>query len=332
MDKRKKRVKKCWISGIILVFLMVSGLVVSVSASVIRPFSQQEPVLELPENQIDQTEKPDNTGKSEEDVNGFIVYNYIRFFDGDEELTTLAESVLPGEDIVFPELPAKKSCRGTGWSLDENASRSEYEPGEKLNTADIPEDKEPVFYAVYEKTDCTLIYMNEGTGHEYETVEKGALHSMPVPPPKRGYRSMGWATEQGADSAEYRSGKSYMITEDMTLYPVWQKLYTISFRANNGKVTDRLNILTLTGIRGEKITLPKIPVYSGYTPVGWSIYSNSGVVSCKERSTYTITGNRVFYQVNARNIACPFIETVGPVADGVKYCSSAPEVSRSGES
>lgn len=308
MEQRKKREKRFRRSGMILTLLLLIGFTETVFASGIKQLPQLEPVL--PEVSEEQSGNIVSTEKPEEIENGFIVYHYVRFFDGAAELTGLADSVLPEEDIVFPKLPVRKFHRGIGWSLEENGTRAEYYPGDRIKADDMTAGKEPVFYAVYEKTGCTLTFEDAGTELKTETLEEGARYIMPELPEKIGYRSAGWAEDPDAESAEYISGKSYLITEDMTLYPVWQKVYTISFRTNNGKATDRLNILTMTGIRGEKMTLPEIPVYSGYTPVGWSIYSNSGAVSYKAGSTYMVTGNRIFYQVNVRSVQCPFMTTV----------------------
>lgn len=311
MKERKNRVKKYWMSGIILIFLMIAGAAVSVQASETEEMPQPEFSLEAPKDAEPQVEAAGDAEQSDAGDNGFIVYHYIRFFDGEEELTDLAESKLPDEEIVFPELPAKDYYHGIGWSFDDSTSQAEFYPGDRIRASDIPEGKELVFYAVYERTGCTLSFDDEEAGFETEIVENGVLYTMPAPSERSGLRSMGWSTSPTAKAAEYRAGKSYVITEDLILYPVRQKLYTVTFLTNTGKTTDRLKALKITGVWKEKITLPKLPVYSGYTSLGWSAKANSQSVAYKEGSTYTIEGNRKLYQVNRRHYTVSFYNSNG---------------------
>ena len=104
----------------------------------------------MPEVSEEQSENIVSTEKPEEIENGFIVYHYVRFFDGAVELTGLADSVLPEEDIVFPKLPVRKFHRGSGGALRRMGPEQNTIPEIGLRLTN-DRGKEPVFYAVYER-------------------------------------------------------------------------------------------------------------------------------------------------------------------------------------
>ncbi len=309
MNKGNKRRNKQWLPAVAFMFLLIMGFAVSVSASETKRLQVTEIIPDLQE-QPESPEPEKDLSKDDE----FIACHYVMFYDGSDELAELAKNIQDGGEIIFPELPDKEYYRGIGWSFNENAVRAEYKPGDILKTADIPEGKEPVFYAVYERTGCAVTFEDDETGLETDLVEKGVLYTMPAPSGKDGLRSMGWSTDPNARSAEYRAGKSYVITEDLTLYPVRQRLYTITFLTNTGKTTKRLKALTVTGVWKEKIVLPDLPQYSGYTSLGWAAKANSQSVGYLEGSTYTIEGNRKLYQVNRRHYTVSFCSSNGSTA------------------
>ncbi|MBQ6661617.1 MAG: InlB B-repeat-containing protein [Lachnospiraceae bacterium] len=56
------------------------------------------------------------------------------------------------------------------------------------------------------------------------TVSYGAKATAPKSSPVReGYYFLGWATTKTATAAEYKSGNTLTLTDNVTLYAVWKK-------------------------------------------------------------------------------------------------------------
>jgi len=97
---------------------------------------------------------------------------------------------------------------------------------------------------------------------------------------RTGYTQIGWATTDGATSAEYEEYDTYTATADLTLYPVWEVAkYDIVYRPSE-LATGTTHYDTKThdvdiDIRGETYTL------EGYKQVGWSSNSSSGYAEYK---------------------------------------------------
>ncbi len=222
------------------------------------------------------------------------------------ELTMLAEA---GETIVLPEVPAEMNEEGEeipslGWSSQMLSTEAEYEAGEEIEVT-----QELHLYGAFEELpvqpdvkNVTIQFFDESGENEYTeyavTVPEGTSITMPSPEERENLRAMGWSKSMNAKSASYRVGKELTVTEDLKLYSVHQKLYTITFLSNTGKTTSRLEALTIRGVWKEKVTLPNLPTYSGYISDGWTNQKNKKTVTNEEGSTYTIVGNRTLYQVN----------------------------------
>lgn len=59
-----------------------------------------------------------------------------------------------------------------------------------------------------------------------QTASKGSTITLSTTAPtKNGYSFIGWSTSSSATDATYLSGASYIVTEDVTLYAVWVKVY-----------------------------------------------------------------------------------------------------------
>ena len=91
------------------------------------------------------------------------------------------------------------------------------------------------FYLVYKEAapqtqDITLTYdANKGTGApdpETQKVEKGQSATFTVStqkPTRENYTFKGWSTAKNAAAAEYKGGDSITISQDTTLYAVWEE-------------------------------------------------------------------------------------------------------------
>ena len=87
----------------------------------------------------------------------------------------------------------------------------------------------------------------------------------PAVPVRTGYTFKGWSTNENAASASITAGSNISISEDTTLYAVWEKIpCTVTLNANGG--TCDTNTISLK--YGDEITLP-IPIKEDCEFLGW---------------------------------------------------------------
>ena len=235
----------------------------------------------------------------------------VHFWDesGTEEYVQLRDTVLEGKNVVLPEVPQLEDAVALGWRTDADGNSEDiWEAGSEYTV-----EQDVDFYAVYQSTEeCSVQFIDPyGTAPEPIVVKKGTEVTLELPSEVEGYRSLGWSADENAKEASYLPETSYVITEDITLYPVRSKLYQLTFLTNTGKTTARLQALAMTGIAGETVTLPNLPVYDGYQSLGWTTELRGTTVTHKEGSTYTIVGDQTFYQINRKIYTVTFFSKNG---------------------
>ena len=88
---------------------------------------------------------------------------------------------------------------------------------------------------------------------------------------KTGYVFVGWKNDQGDTVTEIPVG----TIGDLTLTAQWEiNIYTISFNANGGTLTDNA---TQTVKHGEKIAEPSMPTREGHAFLGWYTSNDEGL-------------------------------------------------------
>ena len=88
---------------------------------------------------------------------------------------------------------------------------------------------------------------------------------------KTGYVFVGWKNDQGDTVTEIPVG----TIGDLTLTAQWEiNIYTISFNANGGTLTDNA---TQTVKHGEKIAEPSMPTREGHVFLGWYTSNDEGL-------------------------------------------------------
>ena len=141
-----------------------------------------------------------------------------------------------------------------------------------------------VLVAAADGSALTLVYSaNGGTGapHDNQVYQSGDTATIPQTTPTRyGYTFLGWAAEQNAEVAQYKTGETYTFAgASAVLYAVWKaNAYTVVYNANGG-AGDMQNGEFTFGTKGAlaKNSFAKI----GYTFVGWSL-SQNGAAAYKD--------------------------------------------------
>lgn len=323
-----------WFLAVVMILTMAApagaaSLSEGVSEEAVQETDEDTMALILEDEEAEAAEdSEDEDALTLEDSQEISLYFYNN--SGSQRYTELTVLAKEGDKIKLPEVPAEKNeeeeeIPSLGWSSKMLSTEAEYEAGEEIEVTE-----ELHLYAAFEEIpvqpdvkNVTVQFFDENGENEYTeyqvTVPEGTSIMMPSPEERDNLRAMGWSETMNAKSASYRVGKELTVTEDMKLYSVHQKLYTITFLSNTGKTTDRLKALTIKGVWKEKVTLPDLPSYSGYISDGWTNQKNKKTVTNKEGSTYTIIGNRTLYQVNhkAKTYTVKFYDNAGKTSSSL---------------
>lgn len=316
VTKRNRKTVKCRVFSWLLVLTLLMTSVTPVGATSFE--GKDETLNSETENYESEIQTGDElVNESEADGEDEMAVRYtLSFYDmeGSQKYLDLELEAEEGERVQLPEVPVEEGQTALGWSSYIRDTEAEYEAGEEIevtknmdlyavceqsSTVKPEEPEEPEEPETKEVTVQFFDQNGKDIYPEFETtVEEGTQITLPTPDAKSNMRAMGWSSSKNAKSAKYRAGSQLTVTEDMVLYSVHQRLYTITFLTNTGKTTSRLEKLKIQGVWQEKIKLPKLPAYSGYTSDGWTNKKYSKKVTNKEESTYTVCGNRTLYQVN----------------------------------
>ena len=193
--------------------------------------------------------------------------------DDPETITVFEGSSLPGCDFTEPSGKMFK-----GWSLTLD--------GEVLDRS-YRVNSEITLYAIWEKYYTVSIGGSDSTGGYYRYF--GGEAELPewtstVP---EGYEFAGWSTTEEGD--EIIPGGKLEITDNITIYPVFVKIYKVSFNANGGS-----GEMTPIALRvGRHSAIPcSFVAPAGKMFVGWALTAEGEALEFVE-----ISGDLTLYAV-----------------------------------
>jgi len=171
----------------------------------------------------------------------FVVL-YKVTFEFDNGATALVKTVKEGEKVSKPSNPTKKGYDFVKWTTDKEGETA-YN-FEKTVTEDI------TLYAQWIKV-YTVTFNSKG-GSDVEPkgvkVEPDKTVAKPDDPTRAGYIFSKWTTDEaGNDEYDFES----TVTEDITLYAQWIKVYTVKFNSKGGSAVSEQSVK-----HGEKATEP----------------------------------------------------------------------------
>ena len=195
--------------------------------------------------------------------------------------------------VLSSALPKRTGYAFKGWSIKENVSEAEYQPGD-----DYDRNANLTLYAVWEVNKYTVDFDGNGGNGAPDSQEKThgtdlALSKMI--PTRTGYDFLGWAESAGAVTAKYQPGDKYTIEKEITLYAVWKiKEYSIAYDGNGG-----MNVPSAqTKIYGVPLELSKkAPKRDGYSFMGWSLKKNETEAAYQLGEEYTANESVTLYAV-----------------------------------
>ena len=219
----------------------------------------------------------------------------VTYFDGDNELTSIAKKVSYGSEVTIDNTTTKTGYDLEGWYTDLEDATTKVAPGTKL---DLTENV--TYYANWTPNNITVTLKADNGSAEDETVTVvyNTLYGTIATPVKNGYSFEGWFLDAAYTDAKEVTEETKVTNENAhDLYAKWEKVdYTITYTnavvGTNG-VTTNANPAKYT-IETNDITLVD-PVRTGYTFGGW--YSDEALTAVNVVTTIAkgSTGNKVLY-------------------------------------
>ena len=169
---------------------------------------------------------PANVFLTDKDKNGYWLLTLKEFslrYDANGGSGSIAgRTVRYGETVTLSsEEPTKEGSSFEGWAKTADAAAAEYQPGGSLTVTE-----ETTLYAVWKLKEFSLRYdANGGSGSIAEQTGRYgvAITLSTEQPTKNGFRFTGWAKAADAAAAECQPGGSLALTENTTLYAVWEE-------------------------------------------------------------------------------------------------------------
>ena len=174
---------------------------------------------------------------------------------------------------------SRNGYRFAGWALSENGSVV-YVDGATVKNLASEQGATVTLYAVWEPIPTYTVHYdaNGGSGgpENSDPVTEGEDYVIPDAVPTRdGYKFLGWSENPAATqpNATYAAGKTLTMTQNLTLYAVWQKLGTYTITYKSGVSDSSVSNLPPAGKKTEEepyILSSITPVREGYNFAGWS--------------------------------------------------------------
>lgn len=166
----------------------------------------------------------------------------------------------------------------------------------------------------WEEGSYTLSY-NANGGSGAPAMQSGAkTYTIPATKPVRSdYMFLGWSLTQGAVSPSFFAGNTFTVTDNTTLYAVWQKnpTYTLYYNANGGSGAPA----SQSGASTYTVSSTQ-PTKDGSTFLGWSRNPSATSAEYQPGSTISLTADTTLYAVWRTN---PVEHKIYRTKTGKKY-------------
>ncbi len=148
-------------------------------------------------------------------------------------------------DLLLPSIaPTRTGYAFLGWAAIPTATSAEYQPGDVYNA-----NSNATLYAVWTPS-CNITYnANGGIGAPASQTKLWDVDLIlsSTMPTRTGYNFLGWATNSGANTAQYQPGDNYSTNDNVTLYAIWVSVYPVTVSDGTGSgVYESGSIVTIT--------------------------------------------------------------------------------------
>ena len=199
---------------------------------------------------------------------------------------------------ALPYVPAKAHASLDGWSTSSDSRLKANRSG------GLSASGEMHFYALFVDNKFNLElnanggqYTNADTSKNYQATYGTELSlSQYATPFRNGYVFKGW----GVGTGETETIDSVTLTQDTTLYAVWEKkTYTLRLEGIGGKFADGSQTKSYAVGYNDDVCLSQYehPVKAGCTFMGWG----TSATASDTIDTFTMTGSRTFYALWQKN-------------------------------
>ena len=229
----------------------------------------------------------------------------LRFIDGEgNECEQLRTVMSWGESLILPNVP------DTGapdmWKLEKNEKLGD---AITLKGGDILTLKkgenwnlflEKGILNFYMPKKCTVsLYNNSGTSvfsngilRAYET-KNVILPDMP----SSKYINYGWTDTKGSSAVKYELNSEFTVTGDTDFYIVRRTALQVNFKTNTGASNSKFTRLNQKVGKGLTVTMPQVPVKTGYQSLGWSKSKKASKADYKAGQNVTVSKTLTLYAV-----------------------------------
>ena len=194
-----------------------------------------------------------------------------------------------------------------GWADTDDATAGEYGAGDTISLSN-----NQTIYAVW-KSDITTVNLdfdlNGGEGEisaqscSFTSANPNCTVTIPnVTPTRAGYNFLGWANSDTATVADYQQGGSMSLSQDKTVYAVWELItntVSLSFNLNGGEgdVATQTCTVDINNPTCDA-TIPSVdPTRNGYNFIGWAESDTATSAAYNSGDNVTINSNKTLYAV-----------------------------------
>ena len=157
-----------------------------------------------------------------------------------------------GEPVTLPAGPTKSGSEFVCWA---DKWGTPIYSGALLSAGDV------TLYAKWHQTSFTISFDSKGgTSVSPITLNEGETLSLPSAPTRSGYRFGHWEDQNGMPILD----GAKLVCEDVTLYAVWDKLYTITFDSDGGT-----SVAPIQFVEGDTFKSPPDPTGGGTWFICW---------------------------------------------------------------
>ena len=211
----------------------------------------------------------------------------------------------PTCNVTIPSTtPTRSGYYFLGWATSSSATTAAYQPSGTFTLND-----NQTLYAIWAPIHTLNYNGNDGSSipetsscHANDTTSGCSVTIVNTEPTRNGYNFLGWADNSGATSAIYHGGGSLTLTDDKTIYAVWDLITTdvsLDFNLNGGAETVATQTCTIDINHPTcAVTIPNTtPTRNGYNFLGWADSSSATVAAYSAGSSVNINSNKTIYAV-----------------------------------
>lgn len=140
---------------------------------------------------------------------------------------------------------------------------------------------------------------------EYASIKSGGTLSL------EGYTFDGWNTKRDGTGKAYQAGESILMTEDLTLYAIFQKnaentAITVDFYSREAGKMETITAETGDSQGSGTILAPQLQEMPGWMPVGWSTSPEGFAGDIAAGSEITVTEDTAYYGVYQKEVCLSY--------------------------